>query len=152
MTPRARNPNHAIALAVALVAGAAFAGTFAFDPVPPGLPGLGAVEFPRLVCLVLFGLAALLASRPADPIGEEQAPRVEGRAWAILGLCALFLPAMALLGMLGAAAVFLVLAGRLWGEARWAPLLASAAGVTAALWLVFVQVFRLKLPMGLLGG
>ena len=38
----ARNPNPAIAGVVAAVAAAAFAGTYFFDPVPPGLPGLGA--------------------------------------------------------------------------------------------------------------
>ncbi len=148
---RGRNPNHASAAAVALVALAGFAGTYWFDPVPPGLPGLGAVEFPRLICLVLLALAGLLALKQSDPPSEEDAPRITAHAWAVFGLCALFLPAMEVAGMLGASALFLVAAGRIWGERRWPLLLLSAAGVTAALWLVFVQAFRLKLPLGWLG-
>lgn len=141
--------NRASAAAVTLVAGLAFAGTFAFDPVPTGLPGLGAVEFPRLVCLVLAGLAVLLFLQPDAP-AEEEAP--VGPGLPIYLACLLFLPAMALLGLLGAAFAFLVAAGWLWGERRVALLVLVAAGVTLFLWVVFAKVFRLTLPAGLLGG
>lgn len=147
----ARNPNHAIAAAVAAVAGAAFAGTFWFDAVPPGLPGLGAVEFPRLVCLVLFGLAALLALTQASPPSEEDSPRLDRGAWFVFAACLLFLPVMALLGIWGAIPIFLVAVGVIWGEVPLRTLVLNAAGLTAALWLVFVKVFRLTLPSGWLG-
>jgi hypothetical protein len=139
------------AAAAALVAVAAFAGTFFFDPVPEGLPGLGAVEFPRLVCIVILGLSLLLAlQEPGPPDPENLAP--DGAGVAIWACCLLFIPAMALAGMLGAGFVFLVAAGWLWGERRLPLLAAVSAAVTLCLWLVFVKVFRLTLPAGLLFG
>lgn len=148
---RSSNANRISAALVALVAVAAFGGTYFFDPVPPGLPGLGAVEFPRLLCFLILGLAALLAlQEPGPPDPENVAP--DGGALAIWGCCLLFVPAMALVGLLGAGAVFLVAVGWLWGERRIPLLLAVSGGLTLVLWLVFVKVFRLTLPGGLLFG
>jgi hypothetical protein len=139
------------AAAAALAAVAAFAGTFFFDPVPPGLPGLGAVEFPRLVCVIILGLSLLLAlQEPGPPDPENVAP--DGAGLAIWACCLLFLPAMALAGMLGASFAFLVATGLLWGERRWVLLVGTSAAVTLCLWLVFVKIFRLTLPGGLLFG
>lgn len=147
----ARNPNPAIAAAVAAVAAAAFAGTFWFDAVPEGLPGLGAVDFPRLVCVVLFGLAALLALKQGSPPSEEDSPPLDRGAWTIFGACLLFLPAMEIAGIWGAIPLFLVFTGVIWGEVPLRTLVLNAAGLTLALWLVFVRVFRLTLPSGWLG-
>jgi hypothetical protein len=148
---RPSNLNRISAAIVALVAAAAFAGTYFFDPVPPGLPGLGAVEFPRLLCVIIIGLAALLAlQEPGVPDEENVAP--DRGALMIWGCCLLFLPAMALVGLLGAGAIFLVAAGWIWGERRLPMLVAVSAGLTLCLWLVFVKVFRLTLPGGLLFG
>jgi hypothetical protein len=147
----ARNPNHGIAASVAAVAAAAFAGTYWFDPVPPGLPGLGAVEFPRLVCLVLFGLAALLALKQGSPPSEEDAPPLDRGAWTVFGACLLFLPALEVVGIWGAIPVFLVAVGRIWGEVGLRALVLNALGLTLVLWLVFAKGFRLTLPTGWLG-
>lgn len=147
-----RNPNRLAAAVTAALAAAAFAATFYFDPVPEGLPGLGAVEFPRLICVTIIGLSLLLAvQRPARP-DLEAAGRPDHGALAIWACCVLFIPAMELAGMLGAGAIFLVTAGWLWGERRWPLLVAVAAAVTFCLWLVFVRVFGLTLPGGLLSG
>ena len=148
---RSSNANRISVALVALVAGAAFAATWLFDPVPPGLPGLGAVEFPRLVCVTILALALLLAlQEPGPPDPDNVAP--DRGALAIWGCCLLFLPAMALGGMLAAAALFMVAAGWIWGERRLPLLLGVAAGFVLVLWLVFVKVFRLTLPGGLLFG
>ena len=150
--PSPRSPVNRISAAlVALVAAAAFAGTFLFDPVPPGLPGLGAVEFPRLICLIILGLAVLLAlQEPGAPDPDNVAP--DGPALAIWACCLLFLPVMALFGMLAAGALFLVVAGWIWGERRIPLLLAVSGGLILALWLVFVKAFGLTLPAGLVFG
>jgi hypothetical protein len=148
---RTRNPNHAIAATVAAVALLAFAGTWSFEEVPLGLPGLGAVEFPRLICLVLLGLAGLLAMVQAEPYSAEDVPPIGRGAWAIFGACALFLPVMELVGIFGAIPLFLIVAGRLWGDTDMKPLVLSALGLTLGIWLVFVGIFKLKLPSGLLG-
>lgn len=145
------NPNHAIAAGTAAVAALAFAGTFFFDPVPPGLPGLGAVEFPRLVCLVILLLSGLLALQQGARPSAEDAPPLDRGAWSVFGACALFLPAMEGLGIWAATPIFLVLAGRIWGEVSLGTLVLNALGLTLALWLVFSKVFRLTLPLGWLG-
>lgn len=147
----ARNPNHAIAAAVSAVALLAFGGTFFFDPVPPGLPGLGAVEFPRLVCLAILALAGLLALQQGRPPTAEEAPAPDRGAWAILAACLLFLPAMEVLGLWPVMAGFLVVAGRAWGGVGLRLLVINAVALTAVIWLVFVRIFRLTLPSGWLG-
>ncbi|MFM7414670.1 MAG: tripartite tricarboxylate transporter TctB family protein, partial [Alphaproteobacteria bacterium] len=103
----ARNPNHTIAASIAAVALAAIAATFTFEPVPPGLPGLGAVEFPRLVSAILLLLALILGLTAASPPSEEEAPRISSRAWLIFALCLGFLPLMEIVGMIPAIPIFL---------------------------------------------
>ena len=147
----ARNPNPAIAGGVATVAAAAFAGTFWFDPVPPGLPGLGAAAFPRLVCLVIFGLAALLALKQGSPPTEEEAPPLDRGAWLVFAASLLFLPVMEVVGIWVAIPAFLVAVGRIWGEVGMRALVLNAIGLTFVLWLVFAKIFRLTLPSGWLG-
>ncbi|MXP62649.1 tripartite tricarboxylate transporter TctB family protein [Roseomonas sp. M0104] len=142
-------PDRACAAAMAAVAVLAFAATYGFDEVPPGLAqGLGAAEFPRLVCLVLLGLAALLflGAAPRNP-----PPRVPATGWATMALAVGFLPLMMVVGMLPAMLVFLVAMGWLWGERRWGVLLGSAIGLVAGIWIVFVRLFALSLPGGWLG-
>lgn len=145
------NVNRASAAAVALAAAAAFALTYGFDPVPPGLPGLGAVEFPRLICAVLLALAALLFFTEAPPHDPEQAPPL-GPGLPIYALCLAFIPAMVILGLLPTIALFMVAAGWLWGERRLPLLVGISILFTAALWAVFVKLFRLTLPGGLIFG
>lgn len=145
------NPNHAIAASTAAVAAIAFAGTFFFDPVPPGLPGLGAVEFPRLICLLILALSGLLALQQGTPPSAEDAPPLDRGAWSVFAACALFLPALEVLGIWAATPIFLVLAGRVWGEVSPRMLVLNALGLTLALWLVFSKIFRLTLPLGWLG-
>jgi len=147
----ARNPNHAIAASIAAVAFAAIAATFTFEPVPPGLPGLGAVEFPRLVSAILLFLALILGLTAASPVSEDDAPRISSRAWLIFALCLGFLPLVEIIGMIPAIPIFLLVAGLLWGGTPWLTLVLSALGMGIAIWLVFVKVFRLTLPKGWLG-
>jgi len=139
----ARNPNHTIAASIAAVAA-----TFSFEPVPPGLPGLGAVEFPRLVSAILLLLALILGLTAASPRSEEDAPRISSLAWLIFALCLGFLPLMEIVGMIPAILIFLVVAGLLWGGTASRTLLLSALGMGIAIWLVFVKIFRLTLPKG----
>lgn len=138
-----------VPLVVAAVAALGFAGTFTFDEVPPALQeGLGAAEFPRLICIVILALAALLALQ--EKRGEAAEP-VPVTGWWTFAACAGFLPVMMVIGMLPAMFLFLVGVGRLWGERRIALLLASSAGLVGAIWLIFVRVFAITLPAGWLG-
>jgi len=144
----ARNPNHAIAASIAAVAFAAIAATFTFEPVPPGLPGLGAVEFPRLVSAILFLLALILGLTAVSPTSEDDAPRISSRAWLIFALCLGFLPVMEIVGMIPAIPLFLLVVGLLWGGTAWPTLALSALGMGIAIWIIFVKIFRLTLPKG----
>jgi hypothetical protein len=110
------------------------------------------VEFPRLVCLLMAGMAGLLFLTESPPPDPEKAPPVDRGAWAIFAACVLALPVMAMIGMIGTIAVFMVAAGRIWGETRWPMLAAVSIGLTASIWLVFVKLFRLTLPGGMLFG
>ncbi|PHK96723.1 hypothetical protein CR162_02130 [Pseudoroseomonas rhizosphaerae] len=140
-----------VALVVAGLALAFLAGTFSFEAVPLALmEGLGASEFPRLVGAVILLLAVMLALRPA-PAEEEELPAVNGCGWATFAACLGFLAAMAVVGMLPAMFLFMVGVGWLWGERRVGVLLLSAGGVVLCLWLLFVRVFGLGLPGGMLG-
>jgi hypothetical protein len=147
----ARNPNHTIAASIAAVAFAAIAATFTFEPVPPGLPGLGAVEFPRLVSAILLLLALILGLTAASPASEDDAPRISSRAWLIFAICLGFLPLVEIIGMIPAIPIFLLVAGLLWGGTPWPTLVLSALGMGIAIWLVFVKIFLLTLPKGWLG-
>jgi putative tricarboxylic transport membrane protein len=72
-------------------------------------------------------------------------------AWWTFAACALFLAGVWLVGMLAAMFVFLLAVSRLWGERRPVVLLGTAGGLCLFVWLVFVRVFGLTLPRGLLG-
>lgn len=146
--PAGHAPDRAVALVVALVAAGAFAVTYSFETVPAALmEGLGAVEWPRAVCLVILGLAVLLAL--GEPRGEAP-PGLPATFWWTLGATLAFVPATAVIGMLPAMFVFLVGIGWLWGERRHGILVASAAGLVLGIWLLFQRFFGLKLPAGLL--
>lgn len=140
-----------VALTVGAIGLAFLAGTFTFDAVPAALmEGLGASEFPRLIGAVIVLLAVLLFLKPV-PASEEPLPRVDGCGWATLLSCLGFLAVMELAGMLVAMLVFMVAVGWLWGERRIPVLLASAVPMVACVWFVFIHVFGITLPHGVLG-
>jgi hypothetical protein len=146
----ARRRELLCAAATIAVALAGFVVTYWFDEVPAALTqGLGAVEFPRLVCAVLLAFGVLMALRRPEPQAEASLP-LSPCFWATFAAVALFLPVVSLIGMLPSILLFLVGVGWIWGERRHGLLLGSSAGFTAALWLVFVRVFGMTMPDNLL--
>jgi hypothetical protein len=71
--------------------------------------------------------------------------------WATAAALAAAALAIPLIGLLAAGFVVTVGLGRMWGERRLRLLLAAAAAMTAALWLVFVRLLGVALPRGALG-
>jgi hypothetical protein len=141
-----------VALGAAAIAALALAYTFTFDTVPAALmEGMGAAEFPRLICITILLLSAcLFFARPAQEAGE-MLPPVHACTWWTLGLCFGFFVVLALAGMLAAMFIFPIAAGLAWGERRLRVLVPSAAVLTLLIWLLFVRVFQFTLPGGLLG-
>jgi putative tricarboxylic transport membrane protein len=142
-----------VALGAACIAALALAYTFTFDKVPAALmEGMGAAEFPQLICVVILLLSAcLFFARPAPAEEGEALPPVHACSWWTLGLCFGFFGVLALAGMLVAMFVFPIAAGLVWGERRLHVLVPSSAIVTLLIWLLFVRVFQFTLPGGLLG-
>jgi hypothetical protein len=150
-TPRHLGRDRWAALCLAAFAMTAFGLTFTFDSMPASLmEGLGAAEFPRLVCLIILALSVFLFFT-SPPSEEEVLPEVHSCTWWTLAACLGFFPLLGLVGMLPALFLFPVIVGRLWGERRIMVLLASSTLVTVTIWLLFVRVFRFTLPGGLLG-
>jgi hypothetical protein len=151
MAPRLGR-DRLVALVTAGFAALALAYTFTFDKVPAALmEGMGAAEFPQLICVVILLLSACLFF--TRPVPEEGAalPPVHACTWWTLGLCFGFFGVLALVGMLAAMFLFPIAAGLAWGERRLHVLISSAAIVTLLIWLLFVRVFQFTLPGGLLG-
>jgi putative tricarboxylic transport membrane protein len=128
-----------------------FAATFGFETVPDAFAmGMGPEAFPRLVLVVMALLAVFLGwqahARPAEA-RERVPPMVLYTGLALVA----FVLLTDLVGMLGAGFLLVVGLGRLWGERRLVPLTASAALLCAAIWLVFVRIFGITLPAGLVG-
>jgi hypothetical protein len=141
-----------VALGAAGIAALALAYTFTFDKVPAALMGgMGAAEFPQLICIVILLLSACLFFTQPAPQDVDALPPVHACSWWTLALCFGFFGVLALAGMLTAMFIFPIAAGLAWGERRLRVLIPSSAIVTLLIWLLFVRVFQFSLPGGLLG-
>jgi len=114
---------------------------------------LGPQFFPRLLAALLALLSVAPVVRAAcDRSDKAPLPGVRlGRLVAVLALCAgwtLLLPRLGLLIVTPplVAAVIWILDLR-----RWRPMIAVALGMTLVLYLVFVQMLKVLLPLGPLG-
>jgi len=148
----ARGRADVVVAAVALTfCGGVFALTYGFDAVPEALmKGLGAELFPRLVLGVMILLAALIALGIGTTRMPAPAP-LPRMVWLTGVVLLAFMGAVELVGMWPACIVVLVGLGRLWGERSLVKLMASAAGLCGALYLLFVRFLGTSFPKGLLG-
>jgi putative tricarboxylic transport membrane protein len=114
---------------------------------------LGPQFFPRLLALLLALLSVALVVRAAsDRSDTTPLPAVRvGRLVAVLSLCAgwtLLLPRIGLLILTP-----LLVGAVIWilGLRRWRSIIAVSLGMTLVLYLVFVQVLKVLLPLGPFG-
>lgn len=138
------------AVAILLFCALAYGLTTTFDAVPAALAqGMGPAAFPRLVLIVIGTLAVVLALTAARR-AEETVPEIPR----VLHLTALgMVVVMGLIWLLGMA--FGILAaivgiGRLWGERRWSLLVGSGIALAVLIHVLFVRVFGIPLPQGIL--
>lgn len=111
---------------------------------------LGPTFFPRLLALVLAGCALVLIARalrgrsdPA-PLPAVRLPLLLGT----LGLTVVYILALAPLGYLLATPPYLAALVWLLGYRSPTGLAGAAVGITAVLYLVFVQALKVLVPMG----
>ena len=138
-----------VALAFCLTA---FALTFTFGSVAgEELAGMGsAALFPRLVLGVMAVLAILMAFGIGAPPMELPPPI--HRMSLVVGLAMIaFMGAIALMGMWGSCILFLIVAGRMWGERNWVWLTASAIVMCGVLYALFVTFLHGVFPSGMIG-
>ena len=111
---------------------------------------LGPAFFPRLLALTLGVLAVLLIVRAlAGRSDPSRPPPIRGGIFAgVLGLMLAYALLMPRLGFLLATPA--LLGGVIWllGVRRWPTLVAAAAGITAALYVIFGRALHVLLPMG----
>jgi hypothetical protein len=113
---------------------------------------LGPAFFPRLLALTLAGCALTLIARSlrgrSDP-APLPSIRTNLLLWT-LGLTIAYVAALRPLGYLIATPLYLAALVWLLGYRSPVGLAGTAIGVTAALYLVFVQALKVLVPMGLL--
>ena len=138
------------AVALALCA-FAFGLTFRFTTTTPAamMSGMGAEFFPRIVIAAMALLAICIGLGIGNPPSEDPA-RIPGIVWITVGLLAVFVVALEILGMWVAAFVIMVGLGRLWGEKRLGRLAISSALMLGVIWFVFVRLLKGGFPEGIL--
>ena len=98
-------------------------------------------------CSERLGLIAWQARAKPPERGEPVPAMVIHTGLVLIG----FMIANELVGMLPASFALMIGLGRLWGERRLMPLVASAAATVLVIWAVFVRGFGIPFPAGLLG-
>lgn len=142
--------DRVVALVVLAFAAGVYALTYRFDEVPAALmSGLGADLFPRLVLGTLAVLAVLMAFNIGSASLDRPAP-LPRRVWATGAALAAFMGAVELIGMWASSFALLVGLGWYWGERTLWKLAASAGGLVAALYLLFVRFLGVSFPRSLL--
>ena len=135
MKARRLHTDVIVALAVLAFCAGVFALTFTFDTVPAALAvGMGPAAFPRLLLAVMALIALILAVTArgrAEEVREPVPPMVYWTAAAMI---------VAIVGM-----------GAMWGERRWALLVASGVGLSLSIYGFFTKVFGIPLPRDLIG-
>ena len=124
--------------------------TYQFDTVPEALmSGLGPEIFPRMILIMMAGLA-VLAGLGIGILPLGALPPVAWRVWATGAVLFAFLGAVALIGMWISAFLALVGLGWMWGERRVGLLVLSAAVQCGALYLLFVRFLGVSFPRSVL--
>lgn len=111
---------------------------------------LGPAFFPRLLALVLAGLALILIMRAVSGRSDPTPPPVMrlGVFVGILVLMVAYAVALPWAGFLLATPLLLAAVIRLLGLRAWLTLGGTAVGVTLVLYFAFARVLHVLLPMG----
>ena len=112
--------------------------------------------FPWVVTVCLFILSVFLLIQGLLPLGSSQTPSpLNVMRWKIFsGLIALavYLTTLPQLGFIVANILLFAILMLLYGERRPVPLLSGSILVPIAIFLIFRDLFQIRLPSGILGG
>jgi putative tricarboxylic transport membrane protein len=116
-----------------------------------GHDGPGSAFLPFWLGVVMACLAALMLFRSSKERLAEWLPKGEAgkRVLVVLGVTAVFIALLKVLGMVVGTALFLIVLVRYLGRHRWWVTLAIALAAAAANWLVFVYWLRVPMPEGM---
>lgn len=143
------NPVRIGAIALFLIAAALFASSFMMDAGEPMYGDVSTVFVPRMFLIVWMVVAALIAVR-ADGSGEEDAPFANvawGRLWTIIAIVAITSVAMIEIGFVFACIPAFIIFVTVLGYRRYGVTVVIGAVFVLVLWLLFLEVFRLPLPI-----
>ena len=112
--------------------------------------------FPWVVTVCLFILSIFLLIQGLLPLGSKQIPSpLNVRRWKIcsgLIAVAIYLTTLPQLGFVIANILLFAALMLLYGERRPVPLLSGSILVPIAIFLIFRDLFQIRLPSGILGG
>ena len=131
------------------VCAALYVVTTTFDSDPLGMAqGMPATHMPRLVLTVIAGLAVLMIVQGVRAGSTDAADAPPWRMWAtagILAVCAALFPTIGVpLAFFGVCVAIPIL----WGARRYGLVVAFAAAVPVAIYVVFQTLLGLRLPLG----
>ena len=143
------NPVRIGALALFLVAALLFASSFAMDVGEPMFGDVSTVFVPRIFLIAWMVLAALIAivagrDGEADGVFAGVAWR---RLWIIIAIVAVAAVAMMEIGFVFACLPAFIVFVAVFGYRRYGITIVVGALFVFALWALFLEVFRLPLPI-----
>ena len=116
------------------------------------LDDLGPAFWPKILCVTLIGLAALLAVESIVKYGKEDvavqflSTAWQRTTWKAVGILAAFVVLIKLLGFYPAAVLFLPAMLWLFGERNKKVILLMDIGIIIAVYIVFSVLLRVQLP------
>lgn len=137
---------------IMIIAAALYGVTYSFDDVPEILAqGIQPAVFPRVVLIIMFGLAALQAVRavrlsPDDVAKLSPVKTIPSIVWLTAAFLIAFAAAMPIIGTFPALLLFLPALALLWGERRWHLIIASFLGFIAFAYVLFRLIMNVPLP------
>jgi len=143
------NPVRIGAIALFLIAAILFASSFTMDAGEPMYGDVSTLFVPQMFLIVWMIIAALIAFKAGgdDADSDPFANVAWRRLWIIIAVVALAAIAMIEIGFVFAIVPAFILFVSLFGYRRYAVTAIVGVVFVLALWILFLEVFRLPLPI-----
>jgi hypothetical protein len=143
------NPVRLGAVALFLIAAALFASSFMMDAGEPMYGDVSTLFVPRAFLIVWMVIAVLIAVKAGgdEAASDTFADVAWRRLWTIIAVVAITAFAMIEIGFVFATLPAFIVFVSLFGYRRFAITVIVGAGFVLVLWFLFLEVFRLPLPI-----